>query len=101
MPIWRDTQRGGPWGRQSNLIWFYNYATTCPKDDRGRSCNDGFVDEIGRWFGPGGDSSSATPEAWTQNDKLYLALPVRTTVRVRLPYLRTRVLSLGLHVAWL
>ena len=30
----------GPWGRRSNLLWFYNYSTTCPRDQQGRTCAD-------------------------------------------------------------
>lgn len=40
----------GPWGRQSNLMWLYNYATTCPRDDRGRGCAEVHADELAARF---------------------------------------------------
>jgi hypothetical protein len=33
----------GPWGKDSHLLWLYNYATTCPRDARGRTCSDVWV----------------------------------------------------------
>jgi len=45
----------GPWGRNSHLLWYYNYATCCPKDKNGRTCSDILVAELGRRFGPGGE----------------------------------------------
>jgi hypothetical protein len=47
----------GPWGRNCNLLWYYNYATCCPRDAQGRSCADILVDELARWFGPEGPLS--------------------------------------------
>ena len=44
----------GPWGRNSNLLWYYNYATCCPRDLQGRTCADILVDELAQWFGPDG-----------------------------------------------
>ncbi|MBN2450860.1 MAG: hypothetical protein JXR77_10755 [Lentisphaeria bacterium] len=44
----------GPWGATNNLLWFYNYATHCPRDDRGRTCADVLVEDLARWFGPEG-----------------------------------------------
>jgi len=45
----------GPWGRQSNLLWYYNYATVCPRDAAGRTCNDVHVRELSARFLPGGE----------------------------------------------
>jgi len=45
----------GPWGRRSNLMWFYNYSTRCPRDKRGRACSDVHVEELARRFSPGGE----------------------------------------------
>jgi hypothetical protein len=44
----------GPWGRNNHLMWFYNFATHCPRDARGRTANDLLVEDIAAWFGPGG-----------------------------------------------
>jgi len=45
----------GPWGKRSNLMWFYNYSTRCPKDAQGRTCLDVLTDELVGRFGPGGE----------------------------------------------
>lgn len=47
----------GPWGRNSNLLWYYNYATCCPRDERGKTCAEILVEELGRLFAPGGELS--------------------------------------------
>jgi hypothetical protein len=44
----------GPWGRTNHILWFYNFATHCPRDREGKSCADRLVDDLARWFGPGG-----------------------------------------------
>jgi len=44
----------GPWGRNNNLLWFYNHAAHCPRDPQGRTCDDLLVDDLAAWFGPGG-----------------------------------------------
>jgi len=44
----------GPWGRRSHLLWYYNYSTRCPKDDRGRACTDILVEELATRLGPAG-----------------------------------------------
>ncbi len=44
----------GPWGRKSNLLWFYNYSPRCPRDVSGRTCVDVLVDDLARLFEPGG-----------------------------------------------
>jgi hypothetical protein len=43
----------GPWGNQSHLLWFYNFALNCPRDAQGRTCTDVLVDELGGRFQPG------------------------------------------------
>ncbi|NOZ19558.1 MAG: hypothetical protein GXP25_00555 [Planctomycetes bacterium] len=45
----------GPWGRRSNLLWYHNYSTTCPKDAKGRTCSDVLVEDLAKRFGPGGE----------------------------------------------
>jgi hypothetical protein len=45
----------GPWGKNSNLLWFYNYATCCPRDPQGQRCGDLLADELARKFLPGGE----------------------------------------------
>jgi len=45
----------GPWGRQSNMLWFYNYSTVCPRDNHGHTCNDVHCEELARRFLPGGE----------------------------------------------
>ncbi len=44
----------GPWGKDSNILWFYNYATTCPKDANGRSCAEVQVAHLCELFGKSG-----------------------------------------------
>lgn len=44
----------GPWGGESHWIWFYNHATTCPKDAQGRTCSDVVLEIMAEWFAPGG-----------------------------------------------
>ncbi len=44
----------GPWGRKSNLMWFYNYATCCPRDAAGLQCADVHAEELAGRFLPGG-----------------------------------------------
>jgi hypothetical protein len=43
----------GPWGNQSHLLWFYNFALNCPRDAQGRTCTDVLVDELGGRFQTG------------------------------------------------
>ena len=40
--------------RSAGLEWFYNYATTCPRDAKGCTAADVLVEEFVRRFGPGG-----------------------------------------------
>lgn len=40
----------GPWGQRNNLMWYYNYATHCPRDKQGRTAADRYIDDIARWF---------------------------------------------------
>ncbi|MBM4156861.1 MAG: hypothetical protein FJ221_17810 [Lentisphaerae bacterium] len=44
----------GPWGKTNHLLWFYNYATHCPRDPQGKTCTDRLVDDLARWFAPDG-----------------------------------------------
>ncbi len=45
----------GPWGRQSNLLWCYNYATCCPRNADGLQCMDVHAEELAGRFLPGGE----------------------------------------------
>ncbi len=45
----------GPWGKNNNLLWFYNYSTRCPRDAQGRTCADILADDLARRFAPGGE----------------------------------------------
>lgn len=45
----------GPWGARSNILWYYNYSTCCPKDDRGRTCGDVHAEALAAKFLPGGE----------------------------------------------
>ncbi len=45
----------GPWGRKSNLLWYYNYATCCPRDAEGRVCADILADELAARFAADGE----------------------------------------------
>lgn len=47
-------QAEGPWGKNNHLLWFYNFATHCPQDARGRTSADLLVEDLVAWFGPGG-----------------------------------------------
>ena len=44
----------GPWGRRNHLMWFYNYATCCPRDADGRTAAEVHADELAARFAPGG-----------------------------------------------
>ena len=44
----------GPWGKRSNLMWFYNFSTQCPRDEADRRCRDVLVDELAAEFAPEG-----------------------------------------------
>jgi hypothetical protein len=44
----------GPWGDKNNIMWFYNYALTCPRDKAGRTCSDVLVDDLCELFLEGG-----------------------------------------------
>ncbi len=44
----------GPWGKTNHLMWFYNFATHCPKDPAGKTCADRLVEDLAAWLGPGG-----------------------------------------------
>ena len=44
-------QTEGPWGKNNNLLWFYNFATHCPRDIDGRTCADRLVDDLGAGSG--------------------------------------------------
>lgn len=44
----------GPWGRKSNLLWYYNYSTACPRDAQGRTCSDIWGTHLAELFGPDG-----------------------------------------------
>ena len=44
----------GPWGKKSNILWYYNYSTRCPRDPAGRTCNDIHAEELSARFLPGG-----------------------------------------------
>ena len=45
----------GPWGNRSNLMWYYNYSTDCPRDLEGRSCGEVHAEELARRFLPNGE----------------------------------------------
>ncbi len=42
----------GPWGRRSRLLWFYNFATHCPRDREGKTCADRLTEDLAGWFAP-------------------------------------------------
>ena len=45
---------GGPWGSTSNMVWYYNLSTECPKDKNGKTCADILVEEFSSNFAEGG-----------------------------------------------
>ncbi|MGE5607289.1 MAG: hypothetical protein ACM3YE_16565 [Bacteroidota bacterium] len=47
-------QTEGPWGKNSNLLWGYNYSLDCPRDPQGKTCADILLDELTDYFRPGG-----------------------------------------------
>ncbi|MBN1421540.1 MAG: hypothetical protein JXP34_22395 [Planctomycetes bacterium] len=64
----------GPWGRRSNLLWFYNYSTRCPRDAKGRGCAEILVEDLARRFAPGGalecfDGLEFDVLAWTRSGR--------------------------------
>jgi len=40
----------GPWGRNSHLLWAYNYSLDCPKDAAGRTAADVLSDDLAEHF---------------------------------------------------
>ncbi len=44
----------GPWGKDGGLLWYFNFATTCPRDAQGRTCTDVLAEEFAELFGKGG-----------------------------------------------
>ena len=48
----------GPWGKNNNLLWYYNWRADCPRDTQGRTATDVFLEEFKRRFGPGGELAS-------------------------------------------
>jgi hypothetical protein len=44
----------GPWGRNNNLMWYYNFSQLCPADRHGRTCRDLLVEDLARWFADDG-----------------------------------------------
>lgn len=47
-------QTEGPWGKNSNLLWGYNYSLDCPRDPQGQTGTDILVKELTEYFQPGG-----------------------------------------------
>lgn len=45
----------GPWGEANNLLWLYNHSSACPKDPKGRTCDDILIEDIASKFKPGGE----------------------------------------------
>ncbi len=45
----------GPWGQESNLMWYYNYSTRAPRDPQGRTCGDVLVADVVKRFVEGGE----------------------------------------------
>lgn len=45
---------GGPWEATTNMVWYYNLSTVCPRDAEGRSCADVLLEELSGNFAPGG-----------------------------------------------
>jgi len=48
----------GPWDAKWNLMWFYNFTASCPRDANGKSCMDIYVDELSGKFSPTGELAS-------------------------------------------
>jgi len=44
----------GPWGKESNLIWYYNFSTAAPLDEDGKQAGDIFAAQLSEWFAPAG-----------------------------------------------
>jgi len=45
----------GPWGKKSNLLWSYNFASSCPRDGKGHNCSDVLVAYLANLFASGGE----------------------------------------------
>ena len=48
----------GPWAKNANLLWSYNYCPACPKDSSDRTCADAFVDDLAELFSARGALSA-------------------------------------------
>ena len=48
----------GPWGKNSNLLWHYNYSTASPRDAKGRQCAEVVAEDLARHFRARGDLST-------------------------------------------
>ncbi len=51
----------GPWfggletqNQGNNMLWYYNHSSTCPRDKKGRNCNDVMAEIMAKRFLPGG-----------------------------------------------
>ncbi len=45
----------GPWGENSNLMWFYNFSPVSPRDEQGRTASDVLLADLVKRFSPGGE----------------------------------------------
>ena len=46
----------GPWGTEvNNLMWYYNFSSTCPVDENGKNCGDVLSEEIAGWLSESGE----------------------------------------------
>ena len=44
----------GPWTKDSNLLWRYNFSVACPRDAHGRNCADVLAEDLAARLLPGG-----------------------------------------------
>lgn len=45
---------GGPWEATTDMVWYYNLSTACPRDAQGKSCADVLLEELAGNFASGG-----------------------------------------------
>ena len=44
----------GPWGSNSNLMWYYNFSPLSPRDKNGKQAVDILTEQLSSWFKKGG-----------------------------------------------
>ncbi len=48
----------GPYTKEGDFVWFYNFSTSSPRDAKGRNAADALIDDLALKFGTGGIAQS-------------------------------------------